>query len=135
MIYFWKLKPSDEYKQRIINSFDSEFLAHNLLELIREFGFLHFCSSTIFEFDEYFDHFIERNYWRQRRSDYWWRGFSPYDIDYSKTFKNLFYVLVAFEKDERFSEHLSCFSEIFNVPIEVIKQEYLELKDGRKFVL
>ena len=61
--------------------------------------------------------------------DYWWRGYSIFDRVYLKKFTSLFEVLLEFEGDPRFSLHISCLSQYFNITEEVLLNDYLDMKD------
>ena len=61
--------------------------------------------------------------------EYWWPGYSPYDIDYSDEFKTLLDALLVFEDDTRFSEHLVCLSKIFDVDKNILHRDFTLMKD------
>ena len=86
-------------------------MLENMLATIRRFGFVHFCSGSIFttenihEFNrEYMDdleNFRSFRGWVTVTVDYWWRGYSPYDESYSETFESMLDALMVFEGDPR----------------------------------
>ena len=136
---------SRDYYHRILTSFNSIYLTENFLSLLREFGFLNFCSEKILlktnrrmRSDEVFlDVVIEGNPTSESSSgvlgaqneDSWWRGYSPYDVDYSDDLETLFDALLVFEGDPRFSEHLVCWSKIFDIDQAVLHRDFNNLRD------
>ena len=63
---------SEEYLLQQILSFSSVNFTENLLSLLRVFGFLHFCSDSIFFGLD------TRPWFDELPQDYWLRGYSPY---------------------------------------------------------
>ena len=55
-----------------------------------------------------------------------WSTFSDSvtDVDNSDDFTTLFDALLIFENDPRFSEHLSCWSEIFDIHPNIIHRDF-----------
>ena len=123
--------PSGDYYYQILTSFKSVDFIENVLSLIREFGFLNFCleesmlnpptASADFSFS--FVDFFEM------KGDSWWRGYSPYDVDYSDDFDILLDALLIFEADRRFSRHIACLAKIFGVEQNVIYRDFSRLKN------
>ena len=73
--------------------------------------------------------FLRENLDVFNEEDYWWRGYSPYDIDYSDDFETLLDALLVFEGDSRFSEHLVCLSKIFDIDQIDLHRDFQNLKD------
>ena len=100
-----------KYRRSIVENFEAPYLLENMLATIRRFGFVHFCSGSIFntenihEFNrEYMDdleNFRSFRGWTTVTVDYWWRGYSPYDQSYSETFESMLDALMVFEGDPR----------------------------------
>ena len=121
-----------------------QLFKENFLKIFDEYGFLHFCCKNLLKSKEkiyWFDqhHPIKDGiaYYRERAVkiqesvglDYWWRGYSSFDrVDFKK-FTSLFEVLRQFEGDPRFSLHISCLSQYFNIPEEILLNDYLDMKD------
>ena len=111
-------------------------MIENMLALMRRFGFLHFCSEEIFtlsedadsrmSFRQSFDEFMSRYVLIDR--NYWWRGYNPYSENYAQTYENLFDALLIYQNDARFYEHINCFSALFNVSADTIKNDFNSLK-------
>ena len=118
------------YYHQIFASFNSADVIDNLLSLLREFGFLHICSEMK-KFESYreskgnslsvVDTLGHKNSW--------WRGYSPYDVDYSDNFEILLDALLLFQEDIRFSQHLVCFAKIFDIDQNVLYRDFSHLKD------
>ena len=116
--------------------FESHIMIENMLALMRRFGFLHFCSEKIFTlsedndsrnyFRQNFDEFMSR--WDLSRRNYWWRGYNPHSTNYAQTYENLFDALLIYQNDARFYEHVNCFSALFNVSANIIKNDFDTLK-------
>ena len=116
--------------------FQSHFMIENMLALMRRFGFLHFCSEEIFTLSENigsqvffrrnFDEFMHK--WDNNRRSYWWRGYNPVSENYAQTYENLFDALLIYQNDARFYEHVNCFSALFNVSANIIKNDFKTLK-------
>ena len=104
---------SGDYYYQIMSSFKSANFIENLLSLIREFGFLNFCMETSMlnpplasadnsvSFVDFF----------KVDGDSWWRGYSPYDVDYSDDFEILLDAFLVFKEDRRFSRHIGRFKQ------------------------
>ena len=125
---------------RIISSFTSFHFTENMLSLLREFGFLNFCSVPNFIFDPLiFDWDTVSNYdvFFQFKAntvdfgvvDFWWRGYSPYDKDFSDDFDTLLDALLIFDGENRFSEHIVCLSKIFDINPNVLNRDFRNMRD------
>ena len=133
------LFPSRNYYHQILANFKSANFIKNLLSLLREFGFLHFCSETFIRNDNYRVHGKEGavvDYLLSsspngliRFGDSWWRGYSPLDVDYSDDFEILLDAFLVFEEDERFSEHLVCLAKIYDIDPNVLYQDFINIRD------
>ena len=115
----------------ILGCFTSADVIENFLSLLREFGVLHFCSD-ISKLRSTFE--SEQNLLSDtlQRTDYvysWWRGYSPYDVDYKENFEVLLDALLLFEEDIRFSDHLVCFSKIFGIDKNLLYRDFSHMKD------
>ena len=150
-------KHSSNYFRQIFTSFKSTVFIENLLSLLRNFGFLNFCLETSL-LDSYLDSLLSSgesalDYYRDRNAcpelafsweissdrinrercygvqDFWWRGYSPYDIDHSDDFEALLDAFFVFENDTRFSTHLACFAKIFDVNSNILYRDFKNMKD------
>ena len=126
---------SREYYHQMLASFNSVDFIENSLSLLRQFGFLHFCSDTIsldaFKLDSKTrsdDVFIDVYSYGEQRG-FWWRGFSPYDINYSDDYETLLDAMLLFQDDQRFSDHLVCWSKIFDIEPNVLHRDFQQMKD------
>ena len=119
-----------KYIHQILGTFKSGDFIENLLSVLREFGFLHFCSAR----------FTEPEFWQKSEGNIlpvadtmnkgkWWPGYSPYDVDYSDDFEILFDALLHFQEDIRFSEHIACLAKIFDIDPNVLYRDFSEMKD------
>ena len=63
----------------------STHLIENFISLLREFGFLHFCSDLFFQDKSGYGLYAvpDLDVLSDRSRFHWWRGYSPYDVDHS----------------------------------------------------
>ena len=125
---------SRDYYHQMLASFNSSNFIENSLSLLRQFGFHHFCSEKVL-FEAYTvddrtrsdDNSLDVLIFDSR--DFWWRGYSPYDTDYSDNYETLLDAMLLFEDDQRFSDHLVCWSKIFDIEPNVLHRDFQQMKD------
>ena len=114
-------------------------IEENFLKVFEEYGFLHFCcrnllksQAKIYLFDQHLplkgkniNYDSDGKFRFYRGFDYWWRGYSPFNRLYLNKFTSLFEVLREIERDQRFSQHISCLSQYFNITEEILLSDYL----------
>ena len=100
-----------KYYHEILASFKSTDFIHNLLLLLGNFGFLNFFFEASL-LDSYIESYrtgasVVDSYMVQQREDFWWPGYSPYDIDNRVTYDfNAYFNAID---DMRYQGLLSCF--------------------------
>ena len=69
------------------------------------------------------------------QEDHWWQGHSPekFGGKIDTSYKNIFFSLLNLEGDDRFMEHINCFSQLFKAGIKTLIK-IIEIKfDLRRF--